>query len=395
MATRRYRSGRLNMDAVREDPKDEPVVFPLCEENVPHQRPSSQYTAEWVERAEFPPTTRSLSQDLGVGSATKDASPRVSKSAPALSVRSRQSAGGMVSGKLQLQLQLEQLRKRQALEKETRELEMEIKRQELELERERRLAELAERKALQRLEAQLAEAELIEQREVGYDDQCLSSDEENEGQNVAELPERDNYSPQRGEAERREAEQREAEQREAEQREAERREAEQREAEQREAEQREAEQREAEQREAEQREAERREARRREAEQREAEWREAERREARRREAERHETEQRNVEQRESGRRETDRLKQGYNQVEPFVTRRRDEQCRENALPAEQQFQTHYVPPVNTFSPQHHARKNHSLQCRNIGITNPKTKPEECMLVSKVCRVLCQERITM
>ena len=68
---------------------------------------------------------------------------------------------------------------------------MEIKRQE---------PELAERKALQELEAQLAEAqlaeaELIEQQRVSCDDQCLSSDDENEGQNVTELPERDNYSP--------------------------------------------------------------------------------------------------------------------------------------------------------------------------------------------------------
>ena len=54
MATRRDSSGRLNMDAVREDDKDEPVVFPLCEENVPHQRPSSKYTAEWVKGLNFP-----------------------------------------------------------------------------------------------------------------------------------------------------------------------------------------------------------------------------------------------------------------------------------------------------------------------------------------------------
>ena len=51
---------------------------------------------------------------------------------------------------------------------------MAIKRKELELERKRRLAELAEGKALQEREAQLVETELIEQLEVGCDDQCLS-----------------------------------------------------------------------------------------------------------------------------------------------------------------------------------------------------------------------------
>ena len=221
---------------------------------------------------------------------------------------------------------------------------MEIKRQE---------PELAERKALQGLEAQLAEAELIEQQRVSFDDQCLSSDDENEGQNVTELPECDNYSPMRRQTERREAEQREVEQHEME---------------------------------------------RREARWREARWREARRREAEWHETEQRKTEQRNVEQRESGRRETDRLKQGYNQVEPFITRQRDEQSRKNALPAEQQFQTHYVPPVNTFSPQQALPTPSYLQEPLIPMQeyqNNQFQDEECMLVSKVCRVLCQERIVM
>ena len=43
---------------------------------------------------------------------------------------------------------------------------MEIKKQKLELERERQLAELAARKAFYELEAQLAEAKLVEQQEI-------------------------------------------------------------------------------------------------------------------------------------------------------------------------------------------------------------------------------------
>ena len=225
MGTRRNSNGRLNMDIVREDDREESVVLPLGDENVPHQRPSSQYTAEWLERVEFSQTARSLSQEQGVGSSIKDHFPRVSKSAPALSVKSRRSASEMSRGKLQLQLQ--QLKKRQALEKETREVELEIKRWELELEREKRLAELAERKALQELEDQLAEAKLVEQLEVDWDDQYLGSDDGNED------------IQDRREAERREAEQREAERRDVDRREAERCETERRDAEQRSAEQRE------------------------------------------------------------------------------------------------------------------------------------------------------------
>ncbi len=140
MGTRWDSNGRLNMDIVREDDREESVVLPLSGENVPHQRPSLQYTAEWLERVEFPQTARSLSQDQGVGSSVKDTFPRVSKSAPALCVKSRRSASETSRG--QLQLQLQQLKKRQALEKETREVEMKIKRRELELEREKRLTEL-------------------------------------------------------------------------------------------------------------------------------------------------------------------------------------------------------------------------------------------------------------
>ena len=315
---------------------------------------------------------------MGVGSAAKDASPRVSKSAPALSVRSRQSAGEMVSGKLQLQLQLEQLRKRQALEKETRELE--IKRQELELERERRLAELAERKALQELEAQLAEAELIEQRGVGCDDQCLSSDDENEGQNVAELPERDNYSPQRGQ---------------------------------------------------------RNGVKRNNAKRNNVKRNGAKRDGVKRNNVKRNNVKRSNVKQngvkRDGVKRNNvkrngvkrNRVKQKgmtwnnvmWNSMKVDVEKRTDLSKGitklNHSLQGEEMNnlgKMHYL-LNNSFRPimyplsthlahnkhfeHRHTSRNHSLQCRNIGITNSKTKPEECMLVSKVCRVLCQERTAM
>ena len=392
--------GRLNMDAVREDHKDEPVVFPLCEENVPNQRSSSQYMAEWVERAEFPPTTRSLSQDLGVGSATKDASPRVSKSAPALSVRSRQSAGGMVSGKLQLQLQLQQLWKRQALEKETRELEMEIKRQELELERERRLAELAERKALQELEAQLAEAELIEQRGVGCDDQCLSSDDENEGQNVAELPERDNYSPQRGQ---RNGVKRNNTKRNNVKRNGVRR------------------------NNAKRNNVKRNGAKRDGVKRNNVKRNNVKRNNVKRSNVKRNGVKQDGVKRNNVKRNgvKRNRVKQKgmtwnnvmWNSVKVDVEKRTDLSKGitklNHSLQGEEMNNLRKMHHLlnNSFRPimyplsthlahnnhfeHRHTSRNHSLQCRNIGITNSKTKPEECMLVSKVCRVLCQERTAM
>jgi hypothetical protein len=232
------------MDAVREDDKDESTVLPLHDKNVPPQRPSSQYTVEWLERVEFPQAARSLSQDQGVGLAIKDPFPRVSRSAPAWSVKSTRGAGE--ASRCKLQLQLDQLKKRQALEKETREVEMEIKKQELELERERRLAELAETRALQELEEQLAETEFVEQLVDDWDDQYLGSDDGN-GQN---LMERDDYEDlRRREAERRETERREVERREMEQREAKGRESERREVERREAERREVERHEQERRE--------------------------------------------------------------------------------------------------------------------------------------------------
>ena len=86
--------------------------------------------------------------------------------------------------------------------------------------------------------------------------------------------------------------------------------------------------------------------------------------------------------------------------MEPLYTTEKDEQPRENALPAEQQYQTHCVPHVNTFSQQQALRallyqQEQLMPCTNISITNSKTKPKECMLVSKVCRVLHQERIAM
>ena len=46
-----------------------------------------------------------------------------------------------------------------------------MQRQELELEKNQRLAEIAERKEMQEMEARLAHAELIEQYEVDSDDQ--------------------------------------------------------------------------------------------------------------------------------------------------------------------------------------------------------------------------------
>ena len=181
--TKRDSNGRLNMDVVREDERNEPSALLLDEEKVLQQGPSSQYTTEWVKSVEAPSTARSLLQ--GVGSVTIDVNPRISKSAPALSIKSRQSASGMVRSKLQLQL--EQLKRRQALEKETRDLEIEMRKQELEIERERQLADLTARKALQEMEAQLAEAELVEQLEINCDDQSLDPADGNLIQNLAEL----------------------------------------------------------------------------------------------------------------------------------------------------------------------------------------------------------------
>lgn len=205
---------------------------------------------------------------------------------------------------------------------------MEIKRQELELERDRRLVELAARKVLQEMEAELAEAKLFEQLEIDCDDQCSSSDDGNEEQNLI--------------MEQREAERREAERREAERREADLCEAGRRDAERREAERREPDLRDAERRQAERRETDLREAERRDAEGREAERREAERRESQRREAELHDSDRCNVNRRE----------QGYNEVELCNTRHGNKRSKENALSAEQQSRTLYRPPVDAFIPQ-------------------------------------------
>ena len=53
--------------------------------------------------------------------------------------------------------------------------ELEMQRRELELEKNQRLAEIAERKEMQEMEARLAHAELIEQYEVDSDDQISES----------------------------------------------------------------------------------------------------------------------------------------------------------------------------------------------------------------------------
>ena len=93
-------------------------------------------------------------------------------------------------------------------------------------------------------------------------------------------------------------------------------------------------------------------------------------------------------------------IKQGHNQLEPLYTTEIDEQSRENVLPPEKQYQSHCVPPVNTSSQQQALRalshqQEQLIPCTNISITNSKTKPKECMLVSKVCGVLHQEHIAM
>ena len=54
MGTRRDSNGRLNMDAVREDNKDESTVLPLRDKNVPPQMPSSQIQPSGFKGANFP-----------------------------------------------------------------------------------------------------------------------------------------------------------------------------------------------------------------------------------------------------------------------------------------------------------------------------------------------------
>ncbi|CAB4037458.1 Hypothetical predicted protein, partial [Paramuricea clavata] len=210
MGSRRDNDGRLNMDAVR----DERDV-------------STQYTAEWLSNVQMPPKAHSVVQDID-----EPHSPRVSRSAPALSVRSRQSNAGISRSKLQLQLR--QLKEKQQLDREARYLELEMQRQELELERKRRFAEIAERKELQEMEAKLAHAELLEQFEVDSDDQL--SDDGNRELNMTSHDHEGNgpYD----DAERRDAERRDAEQRETERRDTERRDAERQDAEQHETERR-------------------------------------------------------------------------------------------------------------------------------------------------------------
>ena len=123
-----------------------------------------------------------------------------------------------------------------------------MQRRELELEKNERLAEIAERKEMQEMEARLAHAELIEQYEVDSDDQISEG-----GDRELNITGFDyNISgPNDDVQEPREAERRDVEQRDAERRDAERRDVEQRDAERRDAERREVEQQDAERREAE------------------------------------------------------------------------------------------------------------------------------------------------
>jgi Ser-tRNA(Ala) deacylase AlaX len=111
MGSRRDNDGRLNMDAVRDE----------------REGVSTQYTAEWLSNVQMPPKAHSVVQDIN-----EPHSPRVSRSAPALSVKSRQSNAGISRSKLELQLR--QLKERQQLDWEAWHLELEMQRQELELE---------------------------------------------------------------------------------------------------------------------------------------------------------------------------------------------------------------------------------------------------------------------
>ena len=81
MGSRRDNDGRLNIDAVRDE----------------REGVSTQYTAEWLSNVQMPPKSHSVVQDIN-----EPHSPRVSRSAPALSVKSRQSNAGISRSKLEL-----------------------------------------------------------------------------------------------------------------------------------------------------------------------------------------------------------------------------------------------------------------------------------------------------
>ncbi|CAB4027383.1 Hypothetical predicted protein [Paramuricea clavata] len=322
MGSRRDNDGRLNMDAVRDEREDV----------------STQYTAEWLSNVQMPPKAHSVVQDID-----EPHSPRVSRSAPALSVKSRQSNAGISRSKLQLQLR--QLKEKQQLDREARHLELEMQRQELELERKRRFAEIAERKELQEMEAKLAHAELLEQFEVDSDDQIsddgnrelnmMSHDHEGNGpyddaeQRDAERRDTERRDAESRNAERGDAERRDAESRDTERRDAERRDAESRDTERRDAERRDTERRDAERQDAEQRETERRDAERRDAERRDAERRDAERRDTERQDAEQRETERRDAERRDAESRDAERRNAERGDAERQEAERRETESRE------------------------------------------------------------------
>ena len=94
MGSRRDNDGRLNMDAVRDE----------------RESVSTQYTAEWLSNVQMSPKAHCVVQDIN-----EPHSPRVSSSAPALSVKSRQCNAGISRSKLELQLR--QLKERQQLDR--------------------------------------------------------------------------------------------------------------------------------------------------------------------------------------------------------------------------------------------------------------------------------------
>ena len=105
MESRRDKDGRLNMDAVREDS-------------------SAQYTAEWLNNVELNPKAHSDTQDVNEIPVSK-----VPRSAPALSVKSKQTNAGISRSKLEMQLK--HLKEQQRLNREARFLKLEMQRQEL------------------------------------------------------------------------------------------------------------------------------------------------------------------------------------------------------------------------------------------------------------------------
>ena len=169
MSEKRNYTGRLDMDVVRGTrgpplPKEVSSTERVRSSGylLQQRQEHLDYIAEWVNRVEFPERAHSTCPVKTTEPIVGENRQRVTRSAPALSIRSGVSNRSTIV-RTKLELELKHLKEKQRLDQEQRELHLEMQRHEIE--QQKKLAELEERRRLHELEVRLAEAQMQEQLE--------------------------------------------------------------------------------------------------------------------------------------------------------------------------------------------------------------------------------------